>query len=77
MVSATRILSLCFTSEPDPFADPKVIELWVKVQKAVYDELRVKTADDRENLLPGPHPEGNQNFGLDGYHQESVANLDR
>lgn len=53
--------------------DPEVIGLWAKVEKGIYDALdsQAKPKDDqkadRQTFKPG----------LDGYHQEFVANLDR
>jgi len=41
--------------------------MWAQIEKAIYDGLESGKAEGRENLKKG----------LDGYHQEFVANIER
>ena len=49
--------------------DPEVMGLWAGIEKAVYDGLESGKANG--------HHDAPTKAGLDGYHQEFVANLER
>ena len=45
--------------------------LWAKIEKAVYDGLESKPVDGQESSRE------EMKGGLDGYHREFVANIER
>lgn len=57
--------------------DAEAIGLWAKIEKAIYDTLGDKKTDQQAEMSNGDPKSSQQSGGLDGYHREFVANIDR
>ena len=53
--------------------DAEVLGLWAKIEKAIYDGLEPGKVNGQQNEDEDVPRKG----GLDGYHHEFVANLER